>query len=1082
MKRLTITSLLLMLVLCLQAQPLWMRYCAISPDGQRIAFTYKGNIYTVSSAGGQAQQLTTAPGYEYAPVWSHNGKTIAYAADVHGNFDVFTIDANGGTPKRITTHSTAETPLAFSPDDRHVYYNASIQDPASSAQFSAAWITELYRVPVQGGRPEQVAATPVCNMSFSPDGQQFVYYNRSGNENIWRKHHTSSVARDLFVFDLKARTHKLLTANHKGEDRDPNFVGANKIVFLSERDGGSFNVYEADINNTDQAKAITNFKKHPVRFLTAAKNGTLCFGYMGEIYTMQSGQKPQKVNISLIDPFPAEQIERFRPTGGRDFSMSADGKQIAVIVRGEVFATTDEYATTKQITNTPEAERDVTFAPDGKAIAYASERTGVWNIYMAKIARDKQEINFANATIIDEQLLFSDNKVERAGCKFSPDGKELAFIENRTVLKVINLETKKVRQITDGKQHYETSLNSSDLQYEWSPDGKWFAITLITNRRQPYTDIAIVSASGDMKVYNITESGYIDDSPRWVMGGDAIIYTSNRLGMRSHASWGSQDDVFIAFMNREAQRKFNLSEEAYKVWQEEEKLAKKDEKKDDKKDDKKKDEVKEIKIELDGLDERIQRLTPMSSRLASAIVSHDGEKLFFLSAFEKGYDLWETKIRERSTKLLKKIGGSGGSLRLDKKGDNLFIFASGSIKKMPVKGGDLKNIAFEPQMQLNRTKEREYMFNHVFVQQEKRFYKADYHGVDLKQLQKDYRPFLPHINNNYDFAEMLSEILGELNVSHTGSAYIARLGNSEPTANFGVLFDWKHTGNGLKIDEVLENGPLGSSASKCRAGDIIEKIDGVEIKAGEDYFPLLANKSGKNTLVSFYSPASGQRWDEVVKPIGSATLNELMYQRWIKRNAAMVDKLSNGRLGYVHIRSMADASYRNVYADILGKYNLREGIVIDTRFNGGGRLHEDIEILFSGEKYLEQVIRDRVSCEMPSRRYNKPSIMIMGEANYSNAHGTPWVYKHKKMGKLVGMPVPGTMTSVNWEDLQDESMYFGIPIIGYRTQDGKYLENLQLEPDIMVRNTPEKLEQGIDEQLEAAVKELLKDVSAQKSW
>lgn len=179
---------------------------------------------------------------------------------------------------------------------------------------------------------------------------------------------------------------------------------------------------------------------------------------------------------------------------------------------------------------------------------------------------------------------------------------------------------------------------------------------------------------------------------------------------------------------------------------------------------------------------------------------------------------------------------------------------------------------------------------------------------------------------------------------------------------------------------------------------------------------------------------------------------------------------------------MADASYRNVYADILGKYNLREGIVIDTRFNGGGRLHEDIEILFSGEKYLEQVIRDRVSCEMPSRRYNKPSIMIMGEANYSNAHGTPWVYKHKKMGKLVGMPVPGTMTSVNWEDLQDESMYFGIPVIGYRTQDGKYLENLQLEPDIMVRNTPEKLEQGIDEQLEAAVKELLKDVSAQKSW
>jgi tricorn protease len=179
---------------------------------------------------------------------------------------------------------------------------------------------------------------------------------------------------------------------------------------------------------------------------------------------------------------------------------------------------------------------------------------------------------------------------------------------------------------------------------------------------------------------------------------------------------------------------------------------------------------------------------------------------------------------------------------------------------------------------------------------------------------------------------------------------------------------------------------------------------------------------------------------------------------------------------------MGDASYRDVYADILGKYNKRKGIVIDTRFNGGGRLHEDIEILFSGEKYLEQVIRDSVACVMPSRRYVKPSIMLMCEANYSNAHGTPWVYKHKKMGKLVGMPVPGTMSSVTWETLQDESMYFGLPTVGYRTQEGYYLENSQLEPDVKVRNTPEKLAAGIDEQLEAAVRELLKDVENYNYW
>ena len=208
----------------------------------------------------------------------------------------------------------------------------------------------------------------------------------------------------------------------------------------------------------------------------------------------------------------------------------------------------------------------------------------------------------------------------------------------------------------------------------------------------------------------------------------------------------------------------------------------------------------------------------------------------------------------------------------------------------------------------------------------------------------------------------------------------------------------------------------------------------------------------------------------------------MLYKRWIKHNAHIVDSLSNGRLGYVHIRSMGDASYRDVYADILGKYNRREGVVIDTRFNGGGRLHEDIEILFSGEKYLEQVIRDTVACVMPSRRYVKPSIMVVGEANYSNAHGTPWVYQHKSMGKVVGMPVPGTMSSVTWETLQDDSMYFGLPVIGYRTREGVYLENTQLEPDVVVKNTPEKLAEGVDEQLEAAVRELLKDIEEFDYW
>ena len=319
-------------------------------------------------------------------------------------------------------------------------------------------------------------------------------------------------------------------------------------------------------------------------------------------------------------------------------------------------------------------------------------------------------------------------------------------------------------------------------------------------------------------------------------------------------------------------------------------------------------------------------------------------------------------------------------------------------------------------------------------------------------------------------------MLGELNVSHTGGSYRPRGRSGESTADLGLFFDWNYSGKGLRVAEVIEKGPFDRKSTLLKAGTIIEKIDGKEIGQETELSLLLNDKSGKKILVSLYNPETDKRWDEVVKPASKRALGGLLYKRWVKQRAADVEKWSNGRLGYVHIESMDDGSFRTVYSDILGKYNECEGIVIDTRFNGGGRLHEDIEILFSGKKYLTQVVRGKESCDMPSRRWNKPSIMLQCEANYSNAHGTPWVYSHKKMGKLVGAPVPGTMTSVNWETLQDPTLVYGIPVIGYRQADGSYLENCQLEPDVPVLNAPETIVKGEDTQLKAAVDELLKEL------
>ncbi|BDW77160.1 hypothetical protein BFINE_29550 [Bacteroides finegoldii DSM 17565] len=639
------------------------------------------------------------------------------------------------------------------------------------------------------------------------------------------------------------------------------------------------------------------------------------------------------------------------------------------------------------------------------------------------------------------------------------------------------------------------------FDYEWSPDGKWFTLEFIGNRHDPYSDIGIVSAQGGA-ITNLTNSGYMSGSPRWVLDGNAVLFQTERYGMRAHASWGSQQDVMLVFLNQDAYDRYRLSKEDFELLKEFEKEQKKAKEKDEKKknekkkdagkdkkkdgdkdgdngkSDKDKESKKEIVVELKGIEDRIVRLTPNSSDLGSAIVSKDGQNLYYFSAFEGGYDLWKMNLREKETKRLHKLNTGWVSLSMDKDG-NIFLLGSRNMQKMDAKSDALKPISYQAEMKMDLAAEREAMFDHVYKQQQKRFYNLNMHGVNWDEMSAAYRKFLPHIDNNYDFAELLSEWLGELNVSHTGGRYFAN-GKGDVTSNLGLLFDWEYRGKGMRIAEVIEKGPFDHSRTKVKEGCIIEKINGQEISQENDITVLLNNKAGKKTLISLYDPQSKERWEEVVMPISGGRLNGLLYNRWVKQRAAEVEKWSNGRLGYVHIQSMGDGSFRTVYSDILGKYNNCEGIVIDTRFNGGGRLHEDIEILFSGQKYFTQVVRGREACDMPSRRWNKPSIMLQCEANYSNAHGTPWVYKYRNIGKLVGMPVPGTMTSVSWETLQDPSLVFGIPIVGYRLADGSYLENSQLEPDIKVANSPETVVKGEDIQLKAAVDELLKEIDSKK--
>ncbi|MUP39549.1 peptidase S41 [Labilibaculum sp. 44] len=1057
--------------------PQWLRYPSISPDGQTVVFEYGGDLFTISSEGGDATALTSNQSYDYQPVWSPDSKTIAFASDRYGNFDIFTIPVEGGTPNRITFNSKGEIPSSFTPDGQNILFSSTISDDFKNAMFPSGVLPELYSVPVNGGKISQILTSPALDAKYSKNMEYILYRDSKGYEDHWRKHHTSAVTRDIWLYDVANKKHSMFST-FEGEDLYPVFNSSNDEIYYLTEKSGSFNVWKAPVKNKTQLTQISTFEKHPVRFLSISDSNKLCYSWNGEIYTQEEGKAPVKLEVAIaIDSKENEVSFEKLSSGATEMSVSPNGKEVAFIVRGEVFVTSVEYGTTKRITNTPEQERSVSFSPDGKAILYASERNGSWNLYQTKMTRE-DETQFANSTILKEEAVLEID-AETFQPKYSPDGKEIAFLEDRVILKVINLESKKVRTILGKKWNY--SYSDGDQHYDWSPDGKWFLVNIY-----PHTifmpDAAMVDAQGNQKVINLTESGYSDSDAKWSLKGNAMIWFTDKRGYRSHGSWGSQSDVYIQFFNQKAFDDFKLSKEEKELKEEAEKANKEEDKDDDKdkkkdkknKKDKDKDKVEDLNIEFSGMEDRQICLTINPSKLSDAILTPDGKKLFYLSKFEGGYDLWVNDLEEKETKKILDLKGGGGDMQFDKEAKNLFLMSGNSIIKVDVATNKRKNISYTAEMYLDKAKEREYLFEHVWRTMLRKFYDPEMHHIDWEFYKNEYKRFLPYINNNHDFAEMLSELLGELNASHTGSGYRARSKNPDQTAKLGAFFDWNYEGDGLRIAEVLEKGPLNQADSKIKAGTIIEKIDGNVIPKNESYYPLLNHKADKKVLLSLYNPYTKERWEETVKPVSG--INTLLYERWVKKRQEECERLSNGRIGYVHVKGMDSQSYRKVYSEILGKYGTYEAIVVDTRFNGGGWLHDDLATLLSGEVYSTLSPRGQDFGTEPLSKWKKPSAVLISESNYSDACAFPYVYKTLKIGKLVGMPVPGTMTAVWWETLQDPTLYFGMPMVGVKDTKGKYIENHQIEPDIKVRNDYEVVTKGDDQQLKKAVESLLKEI------
>ena len=1049
------------------AEPLWNRYPAISPDGTQIAFTYKGDLYLVPSSGGTARPLTAHEAHDYMPVWSPDGTQIAFASDRYGNFDVFIVPVTGGEPRRLTYHSTSESPFTFTPDGQSVVFGATRMDTPDNRAYPTGYLPELYQVPTGGDRVTQLLTTPAEDVQFSRDGRYMLYHDKKGQENAWRKHHTSAVTRDIWIYDTRSATHRKITT-FDGEDRTPVFSDDGRGFYYLSEASGSFNVHRMNLDGGGEQQ-LTQFKARPVRFLTMARGGMLSFSYDGALYTMAPGQQPRKVPVTIAADTKATNERIVTVTNGAgDLAVAPSGKEVAFIARGDVFVTSVEGGVTKQITRTPEQERSVVFSPDGKALVYASERGGRWQILEARRSRD-EELHFYASTVLRETPLIS-NTHENYQPQFSPDGTQLAYVENRMTLKVYDVASKQARTLLTDQHLF--SMGDHDQYFQWSPDSQWILFDYSVPGMAP-GEVGLVKADGSSEVINLTQSGFNDRRARWILDGKAMLWFSNRDGLKSVAQSGSsQADAYGMFFDREAWDRFRLSKEDFALVKEADDARSKTDAAAKKDPAAPAAPVAPLALDLADVTDRKARLTIHSSSLGDALVSKDGESLYYLARFDRGLNLWTTTLRTRETKQLVALNANSGSLQWDKDQKFLYLLSNGSISRIEPASGKRDSITIAGEKVQDQAAERRAQFESVWRRVKQTFYTRTMHGVDWDEVKPDYLKYLPHIATNYEMSEMLAEMLGELNVSHSGSSYNRSGSDLDATAALGVFYDYAHTADGVKIAEVIKGGPLDKAGMNVTAGTTITAIDGESIAAGRDIAEFLNRKADKRTLLALTEP-NGNTRELVVMPITVAEEGRLLYTRWVKRNEAEVDRLSNGQLGYVHVPGMNDGAYRTTVEDVLGRFASRKGLVVDTRNNGGGDLVADLEMFLSGKYFFDYTTDGRSTGFEPNFRWTKPSVALANEANYSDGHCFAWAYQAMQIGPLVGMPVPGTCTFAGWNTLPDTGIRWGAPPLGVKDPQARFLENWQTDPDIRVAPTYEVISKGRDEQLEAAVKALL---------
>jgi tricorn protease len=1101
---------------------------ALSPDGKTLAFDWQGDIWSVPTGGGLARPLTTNAAKDTNPKFSPDGKEIAFLSDREGTPQIYVMPASGGTPTRMTFNTSGYTLYEWTPDGKGWLVGTQRDHGWGRRNNDRLQIVRRWNDEAKRPADELLFDDYAANGTLSPDGKK-ILFTREGPE-WWRKGYRGSQSSQIWSYDLNTKAFDRLNTGD-WDARWPMW-GPQGQIYYTQASANGFNLWQYDAANKT-GRPLTNFPDDSTVFPAISRDGsTIVFRHLFDFYRFSPSQggAPTKIEIFHDDDRPQERVERKVLTSATAAAFTNDGLEIAIIAGGDLWVMDTELREPKRITFSPEEDRQPIFSPDQQSIYFISDAGGKPEIWRVK-KPDAKKPWFLNEDFKPEAL--TNDGQEKANLSFSPEGSKLAYVKGRGDLVVADLEGKNEKVIVP-------SWNAPD--YDWSPDGKWFVYAVYDNDFN--RDIWIKPLDGSKPPFNLSRHPYNESNPVWSPDGKLIAYVGARDekdNIDIHYVWLQAQDNERSNRDRtldKALEKFRrpTGPTPFPKKENEGEQEPPTPKKDDPAIPPKKEGAVppkkgpvEVVIDFDGIYKRIKRVSIPNSSERNLLWSPDSKKLAFSGSIEGQTGTFTIEIPDnlRPTQISPQSGSDARWLR---NGSIVWLVAgrpasfvvgsaapslptlpsvaTGGGGRGPRAGGGgpaagspspAGGYAFTAYQDIDAPRKNQAAFDMAWRTMRDNWYDDRLGNRDWKAIREKYRG-MAETSDADTLATVIQMMLGELNGSHLGffagsMTLPSRRGlpPEEPTADrswrlgtphLGVRFDPSYGGRGWKVRDVLPEGPADQKKSKLNPGDIIIEVDGKPVDPALDPTLILNGPPNREFRLKVKDPLGKER-EVSLRPTTYALARQLLYEAWLRDNREMVEKLSNGKLGYLHISAMDMPSFHKFEEALYDAGAGKDGLIIDVRENGGGSTADLLLTALTQPQHAIAVPRDGGQGYPQDRTvfatWNKPILVLCNQNSFSNAEIFSHAVKTLKRGKVVGVPTAGGVVSTGGTPIMDVG-FLRVPFRGwYLVDSGEDMELHGAVPDVIVWPQPGEAAKGKDSQIEKGVELLLKDVEAWKN-